>query len=179
MYITTIALVAACDIQGAPRGMDHVSLKSRSSGTQELHEISMQVLERLHARGITIEEAEAVVESGNEAAALELLGMDAEEAQELYDRLVAAVERGQSRGSGGSGGSGGRGGGIGSVGDGNSHVNITFGRCRRGYGACLLATGVAGGLTGNPGSGLVVLGVGAFACYCGTCSGGIAAYICF
>lgn len=179
LHIVAIVLVAACDLEGALPATDDVSLKSRSSDLQEVQEISTLVLERFHSRGVTVEEAEAVAASGDEEAALELLGMSAAESRRLYNRYIAAherIERGESRGSGGSGG---RGGGIGGIGDGNPSQNITFGTCSRGYGACLLVAGVGGALTGNPGSGLVVIGLGAFACYCASCSGGITAYICF
>lgn len=71
---------------------DRVTLKSRG-GAAELQEISVFILERFYDRGVTLEEAHAVVESGNEDAALELLGMNAREARRLYDRYAAALDR--------------------------------------------------------------------------------------
>lgn len=176
--LAALAMAVSCDLEEPMRATDHVSRKSRASNTNELQEISMVVIERFYERGVTLEEAEAVAESGDEEAALELLGMSAREVQRLYDRYVAALERAERGESRGGGSSGGRGGGVGGLGEGNPSQNITWLQCSGHYNACLLGALTAAGSAGSPSVGLVRLGVGSFICMCTLCEGGINAYVC-
>lgn len=179
IYIAaSMVLVAACDIQAEPSVTDHVTLKSRAGDLRALEDLTIQVIDRLHERDISLDEAEAVAESGDEEAARELLGMDDDEVQELYDRLLAIQERIERGGSRGRGGGRGGGGGIGDPDRGNPHVNIRDSDCSRHYNSCLLGAIVAAGNTATPTTALVTFGVAGYLCMCTQCSGGINDYIC-
>lgn len=178
MYIATLVLVAACDIQDEPLpATDRAISKSLSSDMRELQEIRDQVFQRLEERGVGIDEAQAVAESGDEAAARELLGMDDDEAQELYDRLVTITER-LERGDYRGGGGGGRGGGIGDPDRGNPHVDIRDAHCAWFAYATCLAYAARGSISINVASSIIDYVAKSFLCMCGFCTGGINDYVC-
>lgn len=162
LFVAAVSIAMSCQARAEP---------ASQRALVELRRIAQDLSERLAQRGVSAEEAEQVAALGDETATCALFGFTLAECHHVHQRVIALVHGGQygepmvPRTPGW---------------DQDPSLDLRRGEdgCSGGFGWCLIGAGVAGAVTSNPGTGLVVMGVGFAGCYCTLCRGGVDARLC-